>query len=271
MFPELDTWTDLMMHNFDERQLRPLRRAPEDYERIAFLHLFDLILFDEVKKTLVAASGVVEKAINKFTQVRSSWFFAVHVYTLAFFFLAHHPCTAIALDTREDKGVDGEKAFPRVREKKRVRDMAKPPVLRQSYEGEERKYNALRTASDAYNSHLGPAGSSDHITTIDPALLHLEGYQPAQTRLYEPQPWAQDAELDHLLAPVRGWNAWLGSSSEAYPQRAPSHSPPPPPPAMHSLGLFRPRIARRIAKTVYGTNWQDWERARVRWHPGGSL
>lgn len=114
MFPELDTWTDLMMHNFDERQLRPLRRAPEDYERIAFLHMFDLILFDEVKKAVVAASGAVEKAINEFIQVRSSLSTSTHR-----LFLAHHPCTAIEVDPRENKGVDREKAFLRQGKKKK--------------------------------------------------------------------------------------------------------------------------------------------------------
>lgn len=67
MFPKLDKWREWTMRDFDEEQLRALRTAPEDYERIAFLHLFDLILFDEVKKALVAASGAVEKAIDELT------------------------------------------------------------------------------------------------------------------------------------------------------------------------------------------------------------
>lgn len=98
MFPELDAWRDLMMHDFDEKQLRALRTAPDDYKRIAFLHLFDLILFDEVKKDLVAASGAVEKVINEFTRVRSSLpNITARQLPLVLRLPADHPCTAIEL------------------------------------------------------------------------------------------------------------------------------------------------------------------------------
>lgn len=144
------------------------------------------------------------------------------------------------------------------------------PFLQQRDEGEKRRYSAVRNASDAHDS----PGHSDRLGPIDPALLPPQWYQAASLLPYTPQrPHDDDAELHHLLAPVR---EWLGGSSEHSPQSTParhsSHSPPPPPPpAMRSFGLFKPRIARRIATIVYRTNWRDWERARDRLHPSGGL
>ncbi|TKA53969.1 hypothetical protein B0A53_03248 [Rhodotorula sp. CCFEE 5036] len=53
----------------DQQQLEALRTAQEDYEPIAFLHFFKLILYDEVKKALVATAGAGEKAIDQFTHI----------------------------------------------------------------------------------------------------------------------------------------------------------------------------------------------------------
>lgn len=110
MFPELDAWQESMTNSFDERQLLALRTVPtgyeraasEDYERIACLRLFDLVLFDVVKKDVVAASGAVEKVIDVFTHVRSA---------LSMTAYCHHQlnlCTAIGLDPRQGQGMDCE-------------------------------------------------------------------------------------------------------------------------------------------------------------------
>lgn len=107
---------------------------------------------------------------------------------------------------------------------------------------------------------------SHHLATIDPALWRL-GPQPSTDK-----PQHQDDELPRLLAPLSDWYNWEGLNSNAFHRRSPrqhSQSSPPPGP-MHSLGSFKPRIARRIAKRVYRTNWRDWERARESWlYPGG--
>jgi hypothetical protein len=77
--PSLEAWRNSLLDTFDQQQLEALRTAQEDYEPIAFLHFFKLILYDEVKKALVATAGAGEKAIDQFTHVR---FCALHRGTL---------------------------------------------------------------------------------------------------------------------------------------------------------------------------------------------
>ena len=143
----------------------------------------------------------------------------------------------------------------------------------QSDEAEKRRYRGFHATFDAYTPLHGLRARTPEVcSTIDPALLQM--YQPASQQATQYEAQHGDAELHHLLAPLIQWHNQERWKANA-PQRSPvarqhSHSPPPPSPGfMHSLGWFKPRIARRIAERVYGTTWRDWERARERLHLRG--
>lgn len=76
-FPALDKWQADIMKACDRQLFTRLKseERPKDYRCLAFLCLFDLTLFDKVKKAINA--GGVENAVRELTKVSCQLFLSI--------------------------------------------------------------------------------------------------------------------------------------------------------------------------------------------------
>lgn len=76
-FPALDKWQADIVKACDRQLFTRLKseERPEDYGRLAFLCLFELTLFDEVKIAIKA--GGVEDAVRELTKVSRQLFSSI--------------------------------------------------------------------------------------------------------------------------------------------------------------------------------------------------